>query len=546
MSQPRRNILVAVVGMTPQVVTETLYALEVEQRIKVSETYVITTEEGKKNILGDKGLHSLADEIARLSQIYECQLPTFSVEKNCITVEDESFQIADIDSAEKSLAFFNAMTEFVRNLSADSNSAIHCSIAGGRKTMGLAAGYAMSLFGRPQDTLSHVLASKELEDSKKFFPEPGHDAEKVVLVEIPFIRLRDFIDIELSKGSYSDFVSLAQARVDIRTGDFGARFGIIGHSPKMIDVFSRIEDYSESDYPILIIGETGTGKELVARAIHQNSNRAESEFVAVNCGSVSHDLLESELFGHVKGAFTGAGQDRAGFFETADNGTIFLDEVTETDSNFQKNLLRVLQEGEYRRVGETLLRKTNARVIAATNRVDLRREITGGDFRQDLYYRLDVLRISIPPLRERKEDIPELVDYFLMKHSKKVGKSFDGLSPVFQDALQSYDYPGNVRELENNIIQTVVGTGGKTITDKYLGQEIKDAWSRILATIVIEEPPETILPFEDMKKHWLIHVLRITRGNRSKAAQLMQLDYDTVLNWIKKYGIEEHHYRNTR
>ena len=301
-----------------------------------------------------------------------------------------------------------------------------------------------------------------------------------------------------------------------------------------------------SDYPILIIGETGTGKELVARAIHQNSSRAESEFVAVNCGSLPHDLLESELFGHVKGAFTGAVQDRAGFFETANNGTIFLDEVTETDSFFQKNLLRVLQEGEYRRVGETVVRTTNARVIAATNRVDLRQEITAGDFRQDLYYRLDVLRVSIPPLRERKEDIPELVDYFLMKYSQKEGRSFEGVSPVFRDALQSYDYPGNVRELENNIVQTVVSTGGKIITDKYLSQEIKDAWLRIQATIDIEEPPQTILPFEDMKKHWLIHVLRITRGNRSKAAQLMQLDYDTVLNWIKKYGIEEHHYRNIR
>ncbi|MDG7000267.1 MAG: TIGR02584 family CRISPR-associated protein, partial [Nitrososphaerota archaeon] len=262
MAQHRKNILVSVVGMTPQVVTETLYALMVKQSLKFSEIYVLTTSEGKNTIEGKKSLNPLADEIEGLSQTYGVELPTFSIDKNCVIVEDEAFQVADIDSGKKSLVFFNAMTEFVRNLSGDSNSAIHCSIAGGRKTMGLAAGYAMSLFGRPQDTLSHVLASKELEDSRKFFPEPGHDAEKVVLVEIPFIRLRDFIDIELSKGSYSDFVSLAQTRVDIRTGDFGAKFGIIGHSPKMMDVFSTIENYSKSDYPILIIGETGTGKEL--------------------------------------------------------------------------------------------------------------------------------------------------------------------------------------------------------------------------------------------------------------------------------------------
>ncbi len=546
MDKPQKNILVCVVGMTPQVVTETLYALTVDRRLKVSEVYVLTTVEGRNTLVGKKGLRPLADEVAGLARTYDVVVPAFSVDTNCITVEDEAIHMNDIDSSKKSLAFFNTVTEFIRTLSADTDSAIHCSIAGGRKTMGLAAGYAMSLFGRPQDTLSHVLASKELEDSKRFFPEPKHDGEQVVLVDIPFIRLRDFVDIELSKGSYSEFVNTAQAKVDVRSGVFGEKFGIIGRSQKMQDVFSRIEDYSSSNLPVLIIGETGTGKELIAKAIHNNSNRANYEMVTINCASFSDNLLQSELFGHVRGAFTGAIKDKEGLLEKADRGTVFLDEVTETSAGFQASLLRVLQDGEFRRVGGTDKKKTNARIVAATNRVNLDEEIKAGRFREDLYYRLRVLGILLPPLRDHKDDILDLVNHFVKKSSLEENKSFTGMSEELLDDLQAYDYPGNIRELENLIRETVVRTKGKILTDKFVDDKLKNAAIQTKHIVGIEKATDKVIPFHDFKRNYLIDVLGRTNGNRTKAAQLMKIDYDTVLNWIKKYGIEEQQYRNIR
>lgn len=546
MDKPRKNILVCVVGMTPQVVTETLYALTVKQGLKVSEIYVLTTAEGKNTIAGKKGLRPLADETARLAKTYDVEVPTFSVDKNCFIVKDESLQIADIDSGEKSLAFFNGITELIRKFSTDPDLAIHCSIAGGRKTMGLAAGYAMSLFGRPQDRLSHVLASKGLEDSKKFFPEPDSVGQRVILVDIPFIRLRDFVDLELSNGSYSDLVKTAQTRVDIRTGEFGEKFGIIGRSQKMQEIFASIEDYSRSNQPVLIIGESGTGKELVADAIHKNSKRAHHDVITVNCASLSDNLLQSELFGHVRGAFTGAIRDKEGLLEKADKGTVFLDEVTETSVGFQSSLLRVLQKGEFRRVGDTEKRKTTARVIAATNRVNLEEEIRSGRFREDLYYRLNVLSITVPPLRDHKEDILDLVYHFVKKSSSEEEKSFTGLSEELLDDLQTYDFPGNIRQLENVIRETVVRTKGKILTDKFLDGKIKKGAARTREIVGVEKATERVIPFHDLRKSYLINVLSRTNGNRTKAAQLMKLDSDTVSNWIKKYGIEERDYRNIR
>ncbi|HWO29866.1 MAG TPA: sigma-54 dependent transcriptional regulator [Candidatus Acidoferrum sp.] len=230
---------------------------------------------------------------------------------------------------------------------------------------------------------------------------------------------------------------------------------IIGASAALRSVLSLVSKVAPTDATVLVTGETGTGKELVARAIHGRSRRSSRTFVTVNCAAIPRDLIASELFGHEKGAFTGATQRRLGRFELAEGGTIFLDEVGELPAETQIALLRVLQEREFERVGGMRSIKTNVRVIAATNR-DFRAAITAGNFRSDLFYRLSVFPIEIPPLRERQEDIPVLVEYFIDRYARKVGKNIRGLSKETLDALQSYSWPGNIRELQNVIERSVI------------------------------------------------------------------------------------------
>jgi transcriptional regulator with GAF, ATPase, and Fis domain len=230
---------------------------------------------------------------------------------------------------------------------------------------------------------------------------------------------------------------------------------IIGASAALRRVLSLVSKVAPTDATVLVTGETGTGKELVARAIHRRSRRSSRAFVTVNCAAIPRDLIASELFGHEKGAFTGATQRRLGRFELAEGGTIFLDEVGELPAETQIALLRVLQECEFERVGGTRSIKTNVRVIAATNR-DFRAAITAGIFRSDLFYRLSVFPIEIPSLRERREDIPALVEYFIDRYARKVGKNIRGLSKKTLDALESYPWPGNIRELQNVIERSVI------------------------------------------------------------------------------------------
>jgi transcriptional regulator with GAF, ATPase, and Fis domain len=230
---------------------------------------------------------------------------------------------------------------------------------------------------------------------------------------------------------------------------------IVGASPALTAVLSRVSKVASSDSTVLITGETGTGKELVARAIHRRSRRASRAFVAVNCAAIPHDLVASEFFGHEKGAFTGAVQRRLGRFELADGGTIFLDEVGELSSETQVALLRVLQEREFERVGGQDRIRVDVRVIAASNR-DLSAEVADGTFRQDLFYRLNVFPLEVPPLRERREDIPVLVEYFIGRYARKAGKTFRRVSKRILDRLRSYPWPGNVRELQNVIERSVI------------------------------------------------------------------------------------------
>jgi len=233
------------------------------------------------------------------------------------------------------------------------------------------------------------------------------------------------------------------------------RYGLlVGRSPKMLRVIELLEKVIPTHVSVLVQGETGTGKELIARAIHMNGPRREKNFVAVNCGALPENLLESELFGYKKGAFTGAGEDRIGLFEAADDGTIFLDEVGEMPASLQVKLLRVLQDGQIRRVGDTISRKVDVRLVAATNR-DLKGEVEGGRFRQDLFYRLNVVPIDVPPLRERGEDVLLLAQHFLDQFAKQQHRKLRGLTPEARELLLRHPWPGNVRELENAMARAV-------------------------------------------------------------------------------------------
>jgi DNA-binding NtrC family response regulator len=305
---------------------------------------------------------------------------------------------------------------------------------------------------------------------------------------------------------------------------------LLGRSPLMTAVYKQIAHAAAADAPVLIIGESGTGKELVARAIHQHGNRAARPFVAINCGALTETLLESELFGHVKGSFTGAINDTKGVFQTAHTGTVFLDEVGEMSPALQVKLLRVLQEGEVRPVGSSRTVKTDVRIVAATN-VDVEKAVAEGKFRQDLYYRLGVVVITIPPLRERRDDIPLLVERFLQAASSKAGKQVELSQPAL-DALATYHWPGNVRELENQIERLVVFSRSPTIDVGDLPGTVSPR-APALEKRLFDDLPS----LEEIERRYLVHVLEQVGGNRTRAAEVMGIDRRTLYRMAERFGI---------
>jgi DNA-binding NtrC family response regulator len=306
---------------------------------------------------------------------------------------------------------------------------------------------------------------------------------------------------------------------------------LIGKSPKMQEVFKIIRQTAESDSSVLITGESGTGKELVARAIHYNSQRRGGRFVPVNCGAIAKELIEAELFGYVKGAFTGANRDKTGFLELASGGSLFLDEIGETTPDFQVKLLRVIQEGEFNKVGSPHLSTINIRVIAASNR-NIEKAIADGSFREDLYYRLNVISIKIPPLRQRREDIPILVLHFLDKYSKKrPDRKQKEIAPQALEALMNHDYPGNVRELENAIEYAVAFSRSSEITQNDLPATFRGATP---PTVHIKPLKAARLEFE---RSLVAAALQECGGNVSRTARLLDMHRQSLQQKIKELGI---------
>ncbi len=316
---------------------------------------------------------------------------------------------------------------------------------------------------------------------------------------------------------------------------------IIGQSPEIKSVLSLVERVADSDSTVLVTGESGTGKELIARAIHYNSPRAQGAFVAINCGAIPAELLESELFGHVKGAFTGAISNRIGRFELANGGTIFLDEIGDLEPSLQVKLLRVLQERTIEPVGGTKSIQVNVRVIAATNK-DLDQSVNNGEFREDLYYRLNVIPINVPALRERKTDIPLLLGHFISTFNKNKFRSLQGFSEEAMDSLTNYPWPGNIRELENLIERLAIlkGYGRIEINDlpvKYQTFQNEKNSSCEVDLNIPDDGMDFNKAVDDYENQLILRALEKTGWNRNQAAILLKLNRTTLVEKIKKKGL---------
>lgn len=346
----------------------------------------------------------------------------------------------------------------------------------------------------------------------------------------------DFDELELAIGRAMDHTRLKEENralkerlgVGFNTGD------IIGRSRVMVELLETVALVAPTEATVLITGESGTGKELIASAIHLNSPRRENPFIQLNCAAITETLLESELFGHEKGAFTGADRRREGRFRLAHSGSIFLDEVSEMSVAMQAKLLRVLQEKEIQRVGGEEVLRVDVRVMAATNR-DLKAEIKGGRFREDLYYRLNVVTLAVPALRERREDIPLLAQHFLNTFAEKNRKQIKGFTPQAMDRLVRYDWPGNVRELMNAVERGVILCRGDYVSEMDFPLSVSD----VLAPEqeLVREELLADLPLEEVEKVTILKTLESAGGNKSETARRLGITRRTLHKKLKKYGV---------
>jgi two-component system response regulator PilR (NtrC family) len=316
---------------------------------------------------------------------------------------------------------------------------------------------------------------------------------------------------------------------------------IIGQSPKMLALYDLLEKVGPTKTNILIAGESGTGKELVAKAIHYNSPRKDKPFVTLNCGAIPELLIESELFGHMRGAFTDAIATKKGLFEMADEGTIFLDEISELPLLMQVKLLRVLQDKEFKRVGGTEDIRVDVRIMSATNK-DLEEAVTEKRFREDLFYRLNVIQIKLPPLRDRREDISLLTMHFLKKYSEELNKHITGISPETLRILLNYDYPGNVRELQNIIERAVALESTQELTPQNLSSYLDQQPSLKKGSIDLDIPNEGLdleKVVEELERNLLLKALDRTKGIKKKAAELLRINFRSMRYRLEKYGLNQ-------
>lgn len=313
--------------------------------------------------------------------------------------------------------------------------------------------------------------------------------------------------------------------------------GLLGRSPVMIGLYKEIARVAPTRSTILIAGESGSGKELVARSIHQHSTRSAGSFVAINCGALTETLLEAELFGHVRGAFTGAVGDRKGLWEEAGGGTLFLDEVGETSPAFQVKLLRALQEGEIRRVGASRAIQVDARILAATNR-NLDQDVKAGKFREDLFYRLSVVTLRVPGLKERRTDIPLLAEHFLAIMIEREKHEQLSLSEETIRTLVAYSWPGNVRELESAIEYAVLHARGNEIAPEDLPEKLQSAQVRAAARSPLSALFEDLPALDELERRYLLYILEVAGGNRTRAAEILRIDRRTLYRMIERYGID--------
>ncbi|WP_343618879.1 sigma-54 dependent transcriptional regulator [Flavobacterium sp.] len=319
-------------------------------------------------------------------------------------------------------------------------------------------------------------------------------------------------------------------QLEKRIGDKYSFNTIIGKSKGIEQVIDLAQKVAKTDSTVLLTGETGTGKEVFAQAIHENSNRAGKSFVALNCSTFSKEILESELFGHKQGAFTGALKDKKGFIEEANGGTLFLDEIGEMPIDLQAKLLRVLETSEYIPVGDTTSKKSNFRLIAATNR-DLKEESEAHRFRSDLYFRLNIFEIKLPSLRERAKDIPLLANYYVKQFSEKTNKKTLHTAADFLEKLENYSWPGNIRELKNVIERSVILSNGDTLTSDVLPYEIQQQTEKT-------NKPMSAFSMQSIEKLHIQKVLNYTKGNKAETARLLEIGIATLYRKIEEYGIE--------
>jgi two-component system, NtrC family, response regulator HydG len=374
---------------------------------------------------------------------------------------------------------------------------------------------ACHLFGRTREEWGDERA-----DEMRFF-EPN--------------RLKDCLDVSLQRVTETLKAAERKLREHRRAlvrvaPDVEEPLGIVAKSPSIRQVVDLARRVAKVDSTVLITGESGSGKERIARLLHDESTRAAGPFIAVNCGAITETLLEGELFGHARGAFTGATQDRPGLFEAAGGGTLLLDEIGEVSTGMQVKLLRALQEREIRRVGENKTRKVDVRIVAATNR-DLAQGVASGAFRQDLYYRLKVVELHVPPLRERRDDILPLARVLLADAALRMKRKISSLAPGAADQLLRYDWPGNVRELENTMERAVALARGNRVELEDLPEEIRQAVPRPVATA------GKVRPLDEIEREYILAALELNGGNQTHTAEQLQIGSATLYRKLKGYGL---------